>query len=56
MIKDTFTNLASRVFQHEYDHMEGLNFTKKVSKLRLDRARKRVKKQQKKLINMAKSA
>lgn len=56
VIKDTFTNLASRVFQHEYDHMEGLNFTKKVSKLRLDRARKRVKKQQKKLINMAKSA
>ncbi len=56
LFKDTFTDLTARVFQHEYDHMEGLNFTKKVSKLRLDRAKKRVKKQQKKLINMAKSA
>ena len=41
--------LESRVFQHEMDHMEGTDFTKKVSKLRLDRAKKRVKKQQKKL-------
>lgn len=48
--------LEARIFLHEYDHIEGLNFTKKVSKLRLDRAKKRVKKQQKKLINMAKSA
>lgn len=56
VIKDTLTGLSARVFQHEYDHMEGLDFTKKVSKLRLDRAKKRIKKQQKKLINMAKSA
>tara|TARA_B100000029_G_C17388313_1_gene892434 strand:- start:88 stop:606 length:519 start_codon:yes stop_codon:yes gene_type:complete len=41
--------LEARVFQHEYDHMEGTNFTEKVSKLRLDRAKKRLKKVRKKL-------
>ena len=40
--------LESRIFQHEYDHMEGTNFTAKVSKLKLDRGKKRVKKVQKK--------
>ena len=40
--------LECRVFQHEYDHMEGTNFTKKVSKLKLDRAKKRLRKVQKK--------
>jgi len=53
VIKDTFTDLTARVFQHEYDHMEGLDFTKKVSRLRLDRANKRIKKQRKKLLSMA---
>ena len=33
--------LESRVFQHEMDHMEGKNFISKVSKLRLDMAKKR---------------
>ena len=42
--------LEGRIFQHEYDHMEGTNFTQKVSKLRLDMARKRQKKQAKKSI------
>ena len=51
--KENFTGLQSRVFQHEYDHMEGTNFTKKVSRLRLDRAKKRVIKQRKKLVNMS---
>ena len=41
--------LEARVFQHEYDHMEGTNFTKRVSRLRLNRAKKRLKKVQKKL-------
>ena len=53
MIKDTFTDLTARVFQHEMDHMEGVDFTKKVSRLRLDRAKKRATKQRKKLINMS---
>ena len=42
--------LECRIFQHEHDHMEGINFTKKVSKLRLDMARKRQLKQAKKSI------
>ena len=41
--------LEARVFQHEMDHMLGTNFTAKVSRLRLDRAKKRLKKVQKKL-------
>ena len=36
--------LQSRIFQHEYDHMEGSNFTEKVSKLKIDMAIKKQKK------------
>ena len=36
--------LEARIFQHEYDHMEGLVFIDHVSKLKLDMAKKRVKK------------
>ncbi len=43
------SGLESRIFQHEYDHMEGTNFTKKVSKLKLRMAEKRALKQLKKL-------
>ena len=42
--------LECRIFQHEYDHMEGTNFTQKVSKLKLDMAYRRQKKQAKKSI------
>ena len=44
--------LEARVFQHEYDHMEGTNFTKRVSKLRMRMAQKRLKKQTKKADRM----
>jgi len=43
-VTETFTNLAARVFLHEYDHMLGQNFTQRVSKLKLDRAIKAVRK------------
>ena len=43
--------LEARVFQHEDDHMEGTNFTKRESKLKLDLAQKRLKKVRKKLEN-----
>ena len=46
-IKNKFKDLEARVFQHEYDHMEGTDFTKKVSKLRLDMAKKKMKKNKK---------
>ena len=39
--------LECRIFLHEYDHMEGTDFTQKVSKLRLKRAQKRLSKVQK---------
>ena len=36
--------MPSRVFQHEFDHMNGTDFTKLVSKLKLDMAKKKVQK------------
>ena len=43
----TMMGLECRIFQHEMDHMEGTNFTKRVSKLKLDMARKRAAKMKK---------
>ena len=39
---DTFklTGLTARVFQHEYDHLQGINFTQRANKIHLDRAKK----------------
>ena len=39
--------LECRIFQHEMDHMDGTNFTKRVSKLRFDMAKKRAAKMKK---------
>ena len=36
--------LECRISLHEYDHMEGMDFTQKVSKLKLKRAKKRLSK------------
>ena len=44
----TMMGLECRVFQHEMDHMEGTNFTNRVSKLKLDMAKKRAAKMKKK--------
>jgi len=44
--------LPSRVFQHEYDHMEGTDFTRLASPLKLERA---IKKLNKKLTKLRKS-
>ena len=46
--KVTMMGLECRVFQHEMDHMEGTNFTNRVSKLKMDMAKKRAAKIQKK--------
>ena len=46
-VQCTMHGLESRIFQHEYDHMEGTNFTRRVSKLRLDMAKKRATKMKK---------
>ena len=45
----TFDGLSSRIFQHEYDHMEGTDFTQKVSRLKIERAMKKLNKTVKKL-------
>ncbi len=34
MKKDTLSGLAARIFQHEYDHIEGILFTDKLSSLK----------------------
>ena len=47
VIRDNLNGLQCRIFQHEYDHMEGSDFTKKVSKLKLDMAIKKQKKMEK---------
>jgi peptide deformylase len=39
-----FKGIQARVFQHEFDHLNGLCFVNKVSKLSLDLATKRRKK------------
>ena len=38
--KKAMFGLECRVFQHEYDHIEGITFNKRVSKLRWDMANK----------------
>tara|TARA_R100000988_G_scaffold46973_1_gene23104 strand:- start:3217 stop:3813 length:597 start_codon:yes stop_codon:yes gene_type:complete len=39
-----FDGITSRVFQHEYDHINGVDFTQKVSKLKKNMAMKKWKK------------
>ena len=48
-IKEHLMDLSSRIFQHEYDHMEGTDFTQKVSRLKIERAMKKLNKTVKKL-------
>lgn len=48
--KGKFSGLTARIFQHEYDHMDGKNFTMLASKLKLDMARKKQAKKLKKVL------
>ena len=45
-VKDEYqlAGLEARIFQHEYDHMEGTVFTNRVSKMKLNMAKRRVEK------------
>ena len=45
--KVTMMGLECRIFQHEMDHMDGTNFTNRVSKLKLDMGKKRAAKMKK---------
>ena len=46
-----FNNYDARVFLHEYDHLQGIEFTDRVSKLRLEMAKKKKTKREKRYIN-----
>ena len=40
-VEEQLTGITSRIFQHEFDHMQGIVFTEKVSKFKLDYALKK---------------
>ncbi|MBE27348.1 MAG: peptide deformylase [Saprospirales bacterium] len=44
-------NYDARVFLHEYDHLQGIEFTDRVSKLKLEMAKKKKTKREKRYIN-----
>lgn len=48
---ETFSGLAARVFQHEYDHIEGILFTDKLSSLKKKLIKKKLEKISKGKIN-----
>ena len=48
--KGKFAGLTARIFQHEYDHMEGKNFTMYASRLKMDMAKKKAAKKLKKVL------
>jgi peptide deformylase len=45
--KETLHGLTARIFQHEYDHLEGLLFIDRISFLKRDVIKRRLKKRQK---------
>jgi peptide deformylase len=49
-IEQEFNGLTARIFQHEYDHMNGTDFTTRVSKFKLDFAKKKFENKRKKII------
>jgi peptide deformylase len=49
-VVETFTGLPARIAQHEFDHMEGLNFSDHVSQLKLDMALKSLNKRARKYL------
>ena len=40
-ITKRFSGISSRIFQHEYEHLEGGNFLEGISRLALDNARRK---------------
>lgn len=49
VVTKRFSGLTARCFQHELDHLNGICFTSRVSKLRLDQANRKRKKLERKL-------
>ena len=51
--EETFRDLLARVFQHEYDHMEGIDFRSLAGRMSLDIAQRKVKRATRKMKKMA---
>ena len=50
VIEQEFNGLTARIFQHEYDHMNGTDYTHRVSKFKLDYAKKKFENKRKNII------
>ena len=50
--EETFRDLLARVFQHEYDHMEGIDFRNLAGRVSLDIAQRKVKRATRKMNKM----
>jgi len=49
-VEQDFNGLTARIFQHEYDHMNGTDYTQRVSKFKLNFAKKKFENKRKKII------
>lgn len=49
-VSQEMRGVLARIFQHEYDHMEGVDFTERVSALKLARGKKKQEKTREKLM------
>ena len=50
-VETTFDDIDARIFLHEYDHLQGIQFINRVSKLKLDLAEKKRNKKIKRKVN-----
>ena len=50
--EETFRDLLARVFQHEYDHMEGIDFRSLAGRISLNMAQRKVKRATRKMNKM----
>lgn len=50
LIETTFAGITARIFQHEYDHMQGKDYTSYASKFKMDLAKRKYANKRKKLI------
>lgn len=46
LVREGFSGISARCFQHEYDHLDGVCFVDKISRLKLDLAIKKSRKKQ----------
>ena len=51
--EETFRDLLARVFQHEYDHMEGIDFRSLAGRISLNMAQRKVKRATRKMKKIA---